>query len=186
LKKLSKGAFEHWQPFRVHGELVNGRSWCYRVIEIAIPGAGELKVKHLILDLNGTIALDGIIIEGVKERLDRLSLLLDIFIVTSDTMRSAERVTGNLNVRLRKLKESDGGIQKLEFIRKLGERETISIGNGSNDVLMLRESLIGIGILGREGASVDAVMASDVIVSDVNDALDLLLKPDRLAATLRK
>ena len=156
------------------------------MIEIAIPGVGKLKAKHLILDLNGTIALDGIIIDGVKERLDRLSMLLDIFIVTSDTMHSAKRVTENLNVKLCRLKESAGGIQKLEFIMKLGEMETISIGNGSNDVLMLKESLIGIAIVGREGASADAIMASDVIVSDINDALDLLLKPDRLAATLRK
>jgi P-type E1-E2 ATPase len=156
------------------------------MIDVAIPGKGKLKIKQLVLDLNGTIALDGEIIDGVAERLDRLSRLLDIFIITSDTMVSAERVTKDLKIKLYKIKKGNENAQKLELIRKIGERETVAIGNGSNDVLMLKESLIGICILGREGASMDAMMASDLNISDINDAFDLLLKPDRLVATLRK
>jgi len=156
------------------------------MIDIAIPGKGKLKIKRLVLDLNGTIALDGEIIDGVAERLDRLSRLLDIFIITSDTMGSAERVTKDLKIKLYKIKKGNENAQKLELIRKIGERETVAIGNGSNDVLMLKESLIGICIPGREGASMDAMMASDLNISDINDAFDLLLKPDRLVATLRK
>ncbi|GAI98581.1 unnamed protein product [marine sediment metagenome] len=49
------------------------------MIDIAIPGTGELKIKQLVLDLNGTIAMDGEIIDGVAEKLDQLSRLLDIF-----------------------------------------------------------------------------------------------------------
>lgn len=151
-----------------------------------IPGIGKLRIKQLVLDLNGTIALDGKIIQGVAERLDRLRRLLDVFIVTSDTRGDAERVTKGLKAKLHKIKEDEEGIQKLEVVRELGSKETISIGNGSNDVLMLKESLIGICILGREGTSVDAMMVADIIIADINDALDLLLEPDRLVATLRK
>lgn len=156
------------------------------MMDITIPGTGELKIKQLVLDMNGTLALDGEIIDGVAEKLDRLSRLLYIFIVTSDTMGSAERVTKDLQIKLHKVKKGNENAQKLELVRKIGEKETIAIGNGSNDVLMLKESLIGICILGREGASVDAMMAADLIISDINDALDLLLETDRLVATLRK
>ncbi len=156
------------------------------MIDTTIPGRGTFRIKQLVLDLNGTIALDGKIINGVAERLDRLSGLLDIFIITSDTMGSAERVIKDLKVKLHKIKKDNETGQKLELLKKIGETKTIAIGNGSNDVLMLKESLIGICVLGREGASKDAIMASDLVISDINDALDLLFKPNRLAATLRK
>lgn len=156
------------------------------MLNIAIPGIEKLRIQQLVLDLNGTLTLDGEMIGGVAERLDRLSRQLDIVIVTSDTRGNAENVTRDLKVKLHKIGKGTEDVQKLELVRKIGKRETVSIGNGSNDVLMLKESLTGICILGREGASADAMMVSDVIVSDINDALDLLLKPDRLVATLRK
>jgi len=42
------------------------------LIEVTIPGRGSYRFKHLVLDLNGTIALDGDIIEGVEGRLQKL------------------------------------------------------------------------------------------------------------------
>jgi soluble P-type ATPase len=51
---------------------------------------------------------------------------------------------------------------------------------------MLKESAVGICIVGKEGAAVEAVMSADLVTFDINDALDLLLKPERLVATLRK
>ncbi|RLJ04141.1 MAG: ATPase P [Candidatus Aenigmatarchaeota archaeon] len=145
-----------------------------------------MRIKQLVLDLNVTIALDGKIIQGVAERLDRLYRLLDVFIVNSDTRGDAERVTKGLKAKLHKIKEGDECAQKLELVRKIGQRGTVSIGNGSNDVLMLKESLLGVCILGREGTSGDAIMVADIIIADINDALDLLLNPDRLVDTLRK
>jgi len=38
----------------------------------------------------------------------------------------------------------------------------------------------------REGAALEAVQAADIVVHDVRDALDLLLEPRRLIATLRR
>ena len=44
------------------------------MIVVTIPGIGKLGIKQIILDLNGTIALDGKIIQGVAERLGILYL----------------------------------------------------------------------------------------------------------------
>jgi len=156
------------------------------VIEITIPGRGNYTIKNLVLDLNGTIALDGKIIRGVKERVAMLSQKLDVFLVTADTNKNAELLTRDLPITLYKIKEVEENDQKLRVVLKKGKNNTVSIGNGCNDVSMLKESAIGICIVGGEGASAEAMMASDLVVSTVNDALDLLLKPHRLRATLRR
>ena len=156
------------------------------MIEITISGRGNYTIEHLILDLNGTIALDGEIIIGVKEKLTKLSQKLDVIVVTADTNKNAEGLVKNLPVTLYKIKEANENDQKLELLLNKGKDNTMSIGNGCNDVSMLKESAIGICVLGKEGASREAMMASDLIVPAINDALDLLLKPNRLRATLRR
>jgi len=156
------------------------------VIEITIPGRGNYTINNLVLDLNGTIAVDGNIIGGVKEKLAMLSQKLDIFLVTADMNKNAERLVKDLPVTLYKIKETEENNQKLRVVLKKGKNNTVSIGNGCNDVSMLKESAIGICIVGGEGASAEAMMASDLVVSTINDALDILLKPHRLRATLRR
>jgi len=139
-----------------------------------------------VLDLNGTIALDGKIIEGVEERLHQLSSLLSTSVVTADTHGSARRLEESLDIEICRIEAGKEDTQKLTLVQQLGKGNTICIGNGSNDASMLRESALGICVVGREGASVEAIMNSDLTVSDINDALDLLLKPNRLIATLRR
>ena len=156
------------------------------MIEITIPGKGSYKFKHLVLDLNGTVALDGEIIEGVKERLQQLSSMVSISIVTADTRGSARRLEKNLDIKIRRIEAGKEDAQKLALVQQLGKDNTICIGNGSNDASMLRESALGICVAGAEGASGEAILNSDLIISNINDALDLLLKPNRLVATLRK
>jgi len=48
-----------------------------------------------------------------------------------------------------------------------------------------RIAALGIATVQREGAAVEAVQAADIVALDVRDALDLLLVPRRLLATLR-
>ena len=156
------------------------------MIEISIPGRGDYAFRNLVLDLNGTIALDGEIIEGVKERLDQLGSLLSIAVVTADMRGSAQRLEGSLGIRIHRVERGGEDAQKLAFVRQLGCEETVAIGNGSNDVSMLRECAIGICVLGREGAAVEAMMASDLVAPDINAALELLLDTKRLIASLRK
>jgi soluble P-type ATPase len=155
-------------------------------MDIKIPGKGSYRIRHLVLDLNGTISLDGGIIEGVTERLEGLMHQLDISVVTADTNRNAERLVAGLPVRIHTIRENQESEQKLAVVLEKGKEHTVSIGNGCNDVSMLRESAIGICVVGKEGGSPEALMASDVVVPGINDALDLLLKPQRLRATLRR
>ena len=156
------------------------------MLHFTIPGRGDFVIKNLILDLNGTIAFDGNIILGVKKRLPLLANHVNIFVVTADTNKNAEQLVKDLNVTLFKIYKENEDSQKLDLVIENGKNETISIGNGTNDVSMLKESSIGICVLGREGAATEAILASNIAVPTINDALDLLLKPHRLIATLRK
>ena len=74
---------------------------------------------------------------------------------------------------------------KLKYVEQLGPDVTVSIGNGRNDRLMLEAAALGIAVVQEEGAAVQAVTAAVVVAPNILAALDLLLHPLRLVATLR-
>lgn len=153
---------------------------------INLLGEGEYEFDSLVLDLNGTLALDGKLIEGVTERLKSLSSYLRIYLITADTNKTAQDIFKELDIKLHILKSGRGDIQKLKFIESLSKDKVIAIGNGVNDYLMLKEAGLGICIIGPEGVSTQTLLASDVVFKDICEALDFLIKPSRITATLRR
>ena len=67
----------------------------------------------------------------------------------------------------------------------LGAENIVALGNGNNDRRMLKAAKVGIAVSEGEGCAVDALMAANIHVTRAVDALDLLLQPQRLKATLR-
>ena len=56
------------------------------MLKTQIRGFGELAIKNLILDFNGTIAKDGKVLPGVAELLHKLhDAGVEIYVVTADT-----------------------------------------------------------------------------------------------------
>ena len=68
----------------------------------------------------------------------------------------------------------------------MGPNKTAVIGNGYNDLFVLKEARLGIVVMGKEGVSVGALLNSDMVVKDIADALDLFVYPLRIKATLRR
>jgi len=155
------------------------------MIAHTIPGFGALRLRHLVLDFNGTLALDGRLLPGVRPRLRALADLLELHVVTADTFGSVRLVLKAMRCRIVVLGTTAQDGAKARYVRALGARGTVAIGNGRNDRGMLRASRLGIAVVQGEGASSESLRAADVIVSSVLDALDLLLKPQRLLASLR-
>lgn len=145
-----------------------------------------LELTHLVLDLNGTIALDGGVLSGVVERLTTLAGELEIYLVTADTRGGAAAIAAALPVRLLTLAPGGEAEQKRALVMQLGTQHTVVIGNGANDAWMLAVAALGIAVLGPEGLATIALQAAEVVVARIEDALDLLLHPRRLAATLRR
>lgn len=155
------------------------------MIEVNIPGRGSLAIQYLVLDFNGTMALDGVLLPGVEERLNALAESVGIYILTADTFGTSRAACANIKAGVEVLSEPLGAPAKQKFIEKLGAQVTATVGNGTNDSLMLAGAALGIMVLGPEGASAKALQAADVVVTDINHGLDMLLHPKRLVATLR-
>ncbi len=156
------------------------------MITISIPGRGALEVANLVLDLNGTIALDGEVLPGVAERLAALATGLTVHLVSADTQGQAAQSAERLGLQLFRIVPGDEGGQKLSLVAQLGPAQTVAIGNGANDARMLAAAGLGIAVLGSEGLATMALSAAEVVVDRIEDALDLLLRPQRLIATLRR
>ena len=155
------------------------------MLAIAIPGSPSLRLEHLVLDFNGTMACDGVLLEGVAALLDALSKHLRIHVVTGDTFGRAAEALAGLPCSVTTLDVANQAAAKLEFLQRIGPRQTVCIGNGRNDRLMLGAAALGICVMQAEGASVEALSAAKVIAPRIHDALRMLLNPLRLAATLR-
>jgi len=156
------------------------------LIELTLPGRNlVLELHHLMLDLNGTLTVDGQLIPGVKERIKNLKDKLDVHLLTADTLGRGAEAAAELGTKLNRVDADRGNQDKKEYLLKLGKENTVAVGNGYNDVHMLEEAVLGIAVIGKEGCSVEAVRRADIVVNDINDALDLLLRPKRLIATLR-
>jgi soluble P-type ATPase len=156
------------------------------MIEIDIPGWGNIEIENFVLDLNGTIATDGKIPSELKEKINSLSKKTKIYILTADTQGTVSEESSDMSVELLKVSEEDSAEVKLRVVESLDPSRTVAIGNGSNDHFILKEAALGIAVLGDEGVSASAMKNADVIVKNISDALDLFLKPKRLIATLRE
>lgn len=154
-------------------------------MELNIPSFGEFHIKYLVFDLNGTLGLDGIIPESVRERLLRLAPEFELYILTSDTHGTLGQQAKGLLVTTKLIEGSHAAEVKLAYVKELGAEQVIAFGNGRNDVLMLQEAAIGIAILGQEGAASQAIQAADLVFRSVEDALDAVFKSARLVAGLR-
>lgn len=154
------------------------------VITVEIPGGGRLEIACLVLDLNGTLATDGHVPPQVADRVRSLGSRVQVHVLTADTFGTAAGLP-DLGARIVRLEPGDEVKAKAAAVRELGASRTAAIGNGMNDMGMLREAALGIIVIGREGAAVRALLAADLAVTSIEDALDLLRFPKRLVASLR-
>ncbi len=154
-------------------------------MELKIPGYGEFQIEHVVFDLNGTLAVDGLILDDVRLRIRELVEELDVIIASADTHGNLQALAYSLGVDYLKPGPGTTTQRKLALVRRLGSASTVAIGNGASDAEMLREAAIGIAVIGPEGASPKALLSADIVVNDISDALDCLLNPLRMTATLR-
>jgi soluble P-type ATPase len=155
------------------------------MIKIDIPGSRTIEAEHLVLDFNGTIAIDGRFIDGVLGLLVQVSANLKVHVLTADTFGTVQNELKGLPVCIKIIEPGQQIQQKLDYVNSLGSSHVIAIGNGKNDHLMLRESALSIGIIQAEGAYSQIFFDTQIICSSINDALSLLINPKRLIATLR-
>jgi P-type E1-E2 ATPase len=156
------------------------------MIELTIPGRGELQLEHLVCDVNGTLALDGQLLDGMVRALKILRDRLQLHLLTADTHGRQAIIDQQLNLQAVRIQPGQESQQKANYIQELGARGVVAIGQGANDAEMLRSAALGICVLSPEGSAVETLLAADLVAANIFDALELLEKPLRIVATLRK
>lgn len=155
------------------------------MIRLEVPGFGLVEIAHLVTDFTGTLSEDGRLRDGVRERLNRLAGDVAVHVLTADTFGTARAELDGIRCTVHVLDGEAHDVQKEKYVDALGRNRVFAMGNGNNDRLMLDAARVGVAVCLKEGVATDAVKAADVLVASASDALDLLLNPGRLTATLR-
>lgn len=145
-----------------------------------------IQLEYLVSDVNGTLAIDGQLLDGVSRRLNSLRDRLEIHLLTADTHGKQESIDRQLNLCAVRIRAGNEAEQKAAYVRRLGAQQVAAIGQGANDAAMLKEAAIGICILSQEGTAVDTLLAADLVLPNIGAALELFERPLRMVASLRK
>jgi len=156
------------------------------MIELNIPGRGLVQLYHLVCDVNGTLTVDGQLPEGVKLGLSALRDRLTLHLLTADTHCKQETIDRQLNIKAIRIQPGDEATQKAKYVEQLGANSVVAIGQGANDAGMIRAAGLGICVLSAEGTAVETLLGADLIAANMSDALEMLEKPLRIVATLRR
>jgi soluble P-type ATPase len=155
------------------------------MLNIDIPDFGQLQLEHLVMDYNGTLAVDGEPILGIRRRIEKLAELVQVHVITADTFGKVTAELEGWTCSIKILGQEDQVGQKLAFVHELGPERCVCIGNGRNDRMMLEAAALGLAVMLEEGTSRECLLAADIALPGIVPALDLLLNPLRLTATLR-
>ncbi len=158
------------------------------MLSLALSANRTLNLATLVLDYNGTIARDGVLLDGIAQRLTELAKDMRVVVLSADTHGTVRYMLRDLPVTVMIIdsaQHATEGHAKLHMLEELGADTCAAMGNGRNDALMLQRAALSVAIIGEEGASMAALTAAQVAVRDIRDGLDLLHTPQRLRATLR-
>jgi P-type E1-E2 ATPase len=156
------------------------------MIQFTVPGIGEYQLEHLVMDVNGTLAVDGQLIQGVAEKVASLHSQVTIHLLTADTHGKQAILDRQLRLTAVRIQPGNEALQKAEYVRKLGNENVVAIGQGANDAEMLSAAKLGICVMSVEGAAKDTLLASDLVAPTILAALELLDRPKRIVASLRR
>jgi P-type E1-E2 ATPase len=156
------------------------------MIKFDVPGVGEYNLEHLVMDVNGTLAVDGQLIEGVAGKIEALRDQLTIHLLTADTHGKQAVIDQQLGLAATRIAAGGEATQKADYIRGLGSGSVVAIGQGANDAEMLAIAHLGICVMSIEGVARETLLAADIIAPTILSALELLEKPMRIIASLRR
>ncbi len=154
------------------------------MIRIEIPGWESLDICHIVMDYNGTAAVDGVFLAEAKERILKLKEMAQLYILTADTYGTVKEQCRGLGIEVMTFPREGAAKCKEEIVKGLSGG-VVCLGNGLNDIQMFDAADLSIAILEKEGLCGRLLNHADVLVPSFTAGLDLLLKPNRLRATLR-
>lgn len=150
-----------------------------------VPGRNDIEIKNIVFDYNGTIAVNGKILKGVKELLLNFKDDIDIYILTADTYGTVKKECINLDAKVLTFPKENTSEFKKKIVKELNGKKTICVGNGFNDVSMFEEAAISIAVIEGEGASGYLLRHADIVTRSILEAIEIILNKDKIKAVLR-
>ena len=150
-----------------------------------VPGRNNIEIENVVFDYNGTIAVDGKILEGVEELLLDFKDDVDIYILTADTYGTVKKECINLHAEVLTFPNGNASEFKKNIVKELNGEKTICVGNGFNDISMFKESVISIAVIEGEGASGLLLRHADIVTRSILEAIEIILNKDKIKAVLR-
>ena len=156
------------------------------MVRFDIPGTGVITLENILFDYNGTLAVDGIPVPGVRQKINAHAHQINFHVITADTFGTVKEELSETDCRVVTIPHKDQDRAKAGYLAELGPSVTLACGNGANDELMLKDAALGVAVMLEEGINTCALMASDIVIKDILDLFAYLEKPGRLVACLRK
>ena len=148
-------------------------------------GMETLKIENLLLDYNGTIATDGVVIAEIKDRIEAIKAQgVNVYCLTADSYGNAKKQCEPLGIEVKTFCSAEAAKEKAKIANGLSG-DSMAVGNGFNDILMFDAAALAVAVIGDEGCNAKLLSHADIVVHNIFDALDLLLKPKRVVALLR-
>ncbi|SCG81838.1 hypothetical protein DW1_0217 [Proteiniborus sp. DW1] len=150
-----------------------------------IPGRDRIEIENVVFDYNGTVAVDGKLIDDARELILKLKEYVNIYILTADTYGTVESQCKELGVKVATFPKEMASLSKKEIVEGLGPEKTICVGNGFNDIEMFKICKISVAVMENEGCSGKLLSYSDIVTKSIKDAIEIILSENRMKATLR-
>ena len=84
------------------------------MIELNIPGRGLMQLQHLVCDVNGTLAVDGQLPDGLGRAITALRDRLTVHLLTADTHGRQHIIDQQLNLKAVRIQPGQEAQQKAE------------------------------------------------------------------------
>ncbi len=154
------------------------------MITVQRPGQEPLEIEFLLIDFEGSLATDRRVHPKAKDKINLLSKRTRIYIFAKEESEIVAQALKKVKAEVVYLREGEASQEKLKMLRQLGPQRTAAIGNGTDDTEMIENAALGICVFSREGTSTETIQKADLLMVNILDALDFLLKPLRQKATL--
>src|SRR5205823_9084927 len=118
------------------------------------PQRAKTGLQYSVFDINGTLAVYGLLIPGASDQLSLLAGQLSIHFLSAGTHGNLEVIAQKPGYPLQVIKS---GEDKVRYVQQLGPANVIAFGNGANDVDMLRTAALGIAVITAEGVATSAL-----------------------------
>lgn len=122
----------------VLGQFKRGKSTLLNALT-GVPGSEPLALTQLLLDFNGTLSVDGVLLPGVSDTPGGAWAEVAHHCFNSRHLRGAAKQLEGLPVQLHLIKT---GHDKVVFLSGLKCSETATVGNGRNDVGMVHGAVV--------------------------------------------